>query len=737
MDEKVLKEEQKHLSEVYQQLLMMKVGLEERSMKLDQAASEEKNDIRDNLRFDTADDEVKTEMYAEIETWNRYIDSYNVQSGVLRDKLKKVGLLLDSPYFARVTLQFEPDEEPESYYIGRAAVSEKDGTTPIVIDWRSPIAETYYNQDNGKTYYTVDGRRIDVDLLLRRQFDLEKDQLKSYFDTSVAIEDPMLLRSLSARRTDKMQAITVTIQKEQNTVIRYPDVPVLLVNGIAGSGKTSVLLQRIAYLFYHKRKTLRPENVVLLTLNPIFAQYISGVLPDLGEQNPTTETWQEFLASAKVPVGGPGYDTKAESLRLIDEKLSELKLEEEDLKPVTQKGTRILGRGQIYDIIGQYSSRIPLGVRLVQVVTEDLIDRTTSALRRRMESAKREEKENGYDTSFDASADSDEAEEAREQEKEERRLLSISDADMTAKEENALLNDNGGAFKTIREYGWLNIERIGCRLLGKDHLTSIEWLYLKMALTGQCDRMAQYVMIDEVQDYTESQLMTLARFYPTAKFMLLGDEFQSIHESNITFERIHTLFDGYGRKVTELPLKTSYRSSPEITEIFAGLLPEEQKLMAKSVQRPGTEPVIQGFSDESSYTEALRGQIKDAAERAKDGGLAAVVCINRRSLRAVQGLLGADAPQHLSGEKSLPKSGVFMIELADAKGLEFDTVIIPDATAQNYPVNLLARHRLYTAVSRATERLIVLSDGPMTKLLPAGAVSQSAEKMESSNGEKK
>lgn len=125
MDEKVLKEEQKHLSEVYQQLLMMKVGLEERSMKLDQAASEEKNDIRDNLRFDTADDEVKTEMYAEIETWNRYIDSYNVQSGVLRDKLKKVGLLLDSPYFARVTLQFEPDEEPESYYIGRAAVSER------------------------------------------------------------------------------------------------------------------------------------------------------------------------------------------------------------------------------------------------------------------------------------------------------------------------------------------------------------------------------------------------------------------------------------------------------------------------------------------------------------------------------------------------------------------------------------------------------------------------------------
>ena len=308
MDKKIFEEEQAHLSEVYGKLEERQASLGQEIEELNATASDEKNDIRDNLRFDTADDEVKTEMYGEIETWNRYIDSYNVKSAVLSDNLKKVRMLLEAPYFARVTLQFEPDEEPESYYIGRAALAADNGIDQMIVDWRSPIAETYYNQDNGRTFYMVNDRRIDVDLKLRRQFDLNRDRLNAYFDTSVAIEDPMLLESLSKQRTDKMQAITVTIQKEQNAVIRYPDVPVLLVNGIAGSGKTSVLLQRIAYLFYHHRKTLRPGDVYLLTLNPVFQQYISGVLPDLGEQNPNTMTWQELMNGLHVP-GGAAEET--------------------------------------------------------------------------------------------------------------------------------------------------------------------------------------------------------------------------------------------------------------------------------------------------------------------------------------------------------------------------------------------------------------------------------------------
>ncbi|MBO6197063.1 MAG: helicase, partial [Butyrivibrio sp.] len=269
MNKEELKLEQDHLTSTYNKLLDMRKDLEDKIVSLDEKAMEEKNDIRDNLRFDYADDETAFETLGEIEVWNRYIDSYNVEVNSLGKRLRTITKLLESPYFAKVTLQFDPSEEPESYYIGRASISE-NRYQQMIIDWRSPIAEVYYNQENGHTHYTVDDREIPVDLKLRRQFDLTKNKLNAYFDTQVAIEDPMLLASLSETRSDKMQAITATIQKEQNTIIRYPDVPVLLVDGIAGSGKTSVLLQRIAYLFYQKRNTLRPDQVCLMTLNPVF-----------------------------------------------------------------------------------------------------------------------------------------------------------------------------------------------------------------------------------------------------------------------------------------------------------------------------------------------------------------------------------------------------------------------------------------------------------------------------------
>ncbi len=141
---------------------------------------------------------------------------------------------------------------------------------PLIVDWRSPVAETYYNQEMGPTSYQVDGRTRTVNLLLRRQFDITRDTLNSYFDTTVAIEDSLLLGALKKHHSEKLAAITATIQREQNAVIRHEDVPVLLVSGIAGSGKTSVLLQRVAYLFYQERKTLSADQIFLFTPNDVF-----------------------------------------------------------------------------------------------------------------------------------------------------------------------------------------------------------------------------------------------------------------------------------------------------------------------------------------------------------------------------------------------------------------------------------------------------------------------------------
>ena len=674
---KIFEEEQAHLTQTHGKLRAMKEELEERINTISEKAAKEKQDIRSNLSLNFDSDTDSMETYIEFEAMSHSITQYNIEQDAAAEKLGRVKRLLKAPYFARVKLQFDPTEEPEDYYIGSAGVSE-NAFEHLVIDWRSPIAETYYNQENGKTFYTVNGKRVDVDLQLRRQYNLEEDRLFSFFDTQVAIEDPMLLQSLASSRTDKMKAITATIQKEQNAVIRCADVPVLLVNGIAGSGKTSVLLQRIAYLFYRQRENLRPDQVYLLTINPVFRQYIDQVLPDLGEENPRTITWRDFVHIANAPDKGP-YEPAAEAdLVKIERALKSLRLEEEDFRPVMQKGRCVLSRREIRRA-SEGLAGIETGVRFMNI----LADRLAEIARVKIQRMERDDKEN-------------------------------DDAEMTdepgVREQNRIKNQYGGAFSAISHFAFLDIERIGCRILGRKKLTSAEWIWLKMLLTGMGDKNVRYVMIDEVQDYTAAQLMVLRRYFGNAKFMMLGDEFQAIRQGTASFGKIRELFG----QVEEFPLLTSYRSSPEITEIFTRLLPREKRIRTASVQRPGTAPVKMACASRDEYVMRLRSLIS-AAEQEK--GLTAVICGNRRSLERIEELLGEDAPPVIRRNQALPSGGVFLITPELVKGLEFDGVILPDADPQMYPEDTLSRHRLYTAVSRAIRRLSILAERNLTGLL--------------------
>ena len=252
--------------------------------------------------------------------------------------------------------------------------------------------------------------------------------------------------------------------------------------------------------------------------------------------------------------------------------------------------------------------------------------------------------------------------------------------------------------------------RILSRILNRKKLTAAEWIWLKILLTGMGDKNVRYVMIDEVQDYTAAQLMVLRRYFANAKFMMLGDEFQAIRPGTVSFEKIRGLF----AEVEEFPLLTSYRSSPEITEIFTGLLPREKRIFTASVQRPGTAPVKMGCDSSEEYLLRLRLLISSAE---KEDGLTAVICANKRSLERIEELLGDEAPRVIRRNQALPAGGVFLITLDLVKGLEFDGVILPDADPKMYPDDILSRHRLYTAVSRATRRLSILAEGELTGLL--------------------
>ena len=706
IQKKTFEEEQAHLTQTYGKLRAMEGELEEKIKSISEKAAQEKKDIRSNLSLNFDSDTDAMETYIEFEAMSHSIDQYNIEQDAAREKLARVKRLLKAPYFARVRLLFDPEEEPEDYYIGSAGVSE-NAYEHLVIDWRSPIAETYYNQDNGRTFYMVEGRRVDVDLQLRRQYNLEEDRLYSFFDTQVAIEDPLLLQSLASRRTDKMKAITATIQKEQNAVIRCNDVPVLLVNGIAGSGKTSVLLQRIAYLFYRQRENLRPEQVYLLTINPVFRQYIDQVLPDLGEENPRTITWRDFIHIAKAPDKGPFEPAKESDLRKIEKNLKTLRLEEEDFRPVMQKGRCVLSRAEIMKVAESLTG-IETGARLLHILADRLSEIARVKIRRmeRDESEKRNgAAEQGGAAERDGSGGSAEF----------NSMDPYAETEEPGfREQNRIKNEYGGAFSAIGNFAFLDVEKIGGRLTKRKKLSSAEWIWLKILLTGLGDKNVRYVMIDEVQDYTAAQLMVLRRYFANAKFMMLGDEFQAIRPGTVSFAKIRELFGEAGREAVELPLLTSYRSSPEITEIFTGLLPREKRIYTASVQRPGTAPVKMGCAGSGDYLRRLRALL-NAAEQ--EEGLTAVICGNRGSLEKVRELLGSEAPPVISRSQALPKKGTFLITLDLVKGLEFDGVILPDADAKMYPDDLLSRHRLYTAVSRATRRLGILAEGELTGLL--------------------
>ena len=709
LQEKIFEEEQAHLTQTHGKLSAMKEELEERINAISEKAAKEKQDIRSNLSLNFDSDTDSMETYIEFEAMSHSITQYNIEQDAATEKLGRVKRLLKAPYFARVKLQFDPTEEPEDYYIGSAGVSE-NAYEHLVIDWRSPIAETYYNQENGKTFYTVNGNRVDVDLQLRRQYNLEEDRLFSFFDTQVAIEDPMLLQSLASSRTDKMKAITATIQKEQNAVIRCADVPVLLVNGIAGSGKTSVLLQRIAYLFYRQRENLRPDQVYLLTINPVFRQYIDQVLPDLGEENPRTITWRDFVHIANAPDKGPYEPAKEADLVKIERALKSLRLEEEDFRPVMQKGRCVLSRREIKKA-AEGLTRIETGVRLMNI----LADRLTEIARDKIRRMERDDKRN-YDVEMAAGTEPE-----TEGSSQAASAAAFNSMDPYAetdepgfREQNRIRNQYGGAFSAIGHFAFLDIERIGCRILGRKKLTSAEWIWLKILLTGMGDKNVKYVMIDEVQDYTAAQLMVLRRYFGSAKFMMLGDEFQAIRQGTASFGKIRELFG----QVEEFPLLTSYRSSPEITEIFTGLLPREKRIRTASVQRPGTAPVRMACASTEDYLLRLKSLINAAKQ---DKGLTAVICGNRRSLERIVELLGEDAPPVIRRNQALPAGGVFLITPELVKGLEFDGVILPDADPQMYPEDNLSRHRLYTAVSRAIRRLSILAEGELTGLLENNA----------------
>lgn len=700
-DDPIFQQEQAHLTELYAKLTQIRDDI---SAELERTHATSVRDLLemseevnvDVLDLDDPNYDDLAEAAASIEALNSIIDAYNQFHDVNTDKLRRVMLLLLQPYFAKVTLEMRPGRPPRDVYIGAAGMTD-ERSRPLVVDWRSPVAETYYNQQMGPTSFEVDGRTRNVNLTLRRQFDIVRDRLNMYFDTTVAIQDSLLLGALKKHHTEKLQAITATIQREQNEVVRHEDVPVLLVNGIAGSGKTSVLLQRIAFLLYRNRKTLRADQVWLFTPNSVFENYIDTVLPSMGEANPQTFTWRAFVSAQGAGERDLGEGSDPDTLLRMEELAHGLVIEEDDLREIRVDGVALLKQGQVKSAVEKFSE-FEVGPRFTALVKEELHDRLNRRLSQMAKDEELQEEMLGLDVEQQVEIFGE-------------TILADDDDETLAYAKRFVEARYASAHDEIERLAWLRFDRIGMRLLGQRALSATEWLWLRLIFTGVGERDARFVMIDEVQDYTVTQLMVLARYFSRAHFLLLGDEHQAIYEGSAGFTQIADIFRQTHGSVDECRLLTSYRSSPEITALFTGLLDEREQLRLTSVQRPGVEPVIRSFAEKDAYLAALREAVAEPGE-----GLTAVVAESDARVNWLSKQLG-DAARVIRGDVSLPARGVVLMPLRVAKGLEFDHVIVPDAQAEVYPDTPLARRRLYTALSRAMHRVTVLAQGEMTPLL--------------------
>lgn len=709
----VFQEEQEHLSVTYDKLKELEEATERQLAKIASDAADDKRAMGEELtvNFATADDILET--YADFATMNRVVDAYNISQDINAQKLSDIQLLLRQPYFAKVSLRFKPGEPAQDIYIGNAGISD-ERCRRLIVDWRSPVAETYYNQDNGPTSYEAHGRVIEADLLLRRQFEIEGSELLACFDTTVAIQDELLLASLAGTRSARMQAITATIQKEQNQVVRHADVPVLLVSGVAGSGKTSVMLQRIAFLFYQQRDSLDPREVTILTPNPVFRRYIDQVLPDMGERNPRMLTWAE-LAGGLLPSSRSATaadSTALADLERIDEALAAFELAPADFCAISSEGVELVSAASIRKAAEKFS-QAPAGPHRVALMREELVRKLKARL------ARMAARESLHDELAALPWD------------EQLRLFGgpFDPADEAEAKRLALayLNErHAGALTAIERDDWLRIDRIGARLLGEANLRAAEWLYLKMGLTGLGDSQAKYVMVDEVQDYTAAQLAVLARYFRRARFLLLGDPNQAIAAHLATFQEMREVFARSHGEVQECQLAISYRSAPSITRLFGSLARMDgKKMQVKSVRREEEAPRIVECEGKPAYEAELARSIREARERTdEEGGLCAIIVPRQREARRLGKRLAKEGLQGLKvieEQGALPERGVVILALKLAKGLEFDEVIVADASARIFPSDDdVARRRLYTTLSRATRRLTVLSLGDMAFWL-AGA----------------
>lgn len=733
LDEKKL--EQAHLEDVVGKIKKSEGQLREH-MEVAEEDLKVINNAFDDIHLGMDGDSISMDAALSIHQQQQMLDERNNSWQQSKQRLGILKKLEKNPFFARLDFQEKGEPKKETVYIGLSSFTDKNDHF-LVYDWRAPISSIYYDGKLGKvTYMTPDGEQ-EVDLFLKRQFLVENGKIRAYFDTQETIGDQMLLEVLDGKSSTHMKGIVKTIQKEQNKIIRDTKSKLLFVQGAAGSGKTSAILQRIAFLLYRYRGTLTSSQVVMFSPNSLFNDYIKDVLPEMGEQNMVQMTYKQFLARRLPNLTVESLAQQFETVVDADNKnigkfVSDVEffnimtnysklLDQSGMafKDIKFQGKVFISKEKIQEIYYSYGPQYNLGNRLDATVDRliKLLHRKIGAEMRskwvaeRIENLSKEQLQALYSTADQEFKNGDE----------ENRFLA-------RKIVTAMLQ---GVYKNIKRLRFLNVAANYLNFLkavpqiadlSKWDITEEQWknyvdnfvksftnkqismnnlspyLYLYDLVTGRHGELEmKFVFMDEIQDYTPFQLAYMKFKFPRARYTMLGDLNQSIFtkkNSQTLLSEAQKLFDADETRVVQLV--HSYRSTKQITDFTKAILTNGQKI--EPFNRDGDLPNMYCAKDEQESLQQVKTQL---AENDEHNFTTAIIAKTLEDAEHLHDQLKENGVKStlIRSENQRLAAGTIVLPSFLAKGLEFDAVIMWDASKDKFSED--EQQLVYTIASRA------------------------------------
>lgn len=690
----------------------------ERNEKKKQEILEAKEEMRENSDHSIGNlwGSEAFEALAELSQFANPVMDKIVDFEEIEDRIRILEGLLDSPYFARVDFRFEEEDDFEEIYIGRSSLKNKTTHEIKVYDWRSPIASVFYRFVAGRAFYDAPAGRIEGEVGLKRQYEIAAGRLEYFLDADVQITDEFLKKMLSQNTSPKMKTIVETIQKEQDVIIRDMENDLMMVQGVAGSGKTSIALHRAAYLMYQGLTAkLAASNIMIISPNSLFEQYISDVLPELGESNVESLVFEDILAGLfhrghiqsrnqfleRLVNGTRRSKQMKKSIQFKTspkfQKMLELFVEELPYKGIRFQNIYFEGKCVVKKetlrakVLGR--AETPLGTKLKQL-EGFVLEAIREAKGKRLKKFERVEI----------------IEEIRKFT--ELNIFQQYRALFSDKEYFFALAEKSGIRDDIEDVFRYTSDNLGDSFWHYDDCPALAYLYLKIRGSDKYKNIKQ-VVIDEAQDYYPLQYEVFRRLFPNAKFTVLGDMNQTLEklEDISLYETVASTLKK--PKATLVTMDKSFRCTNEILNYSLKFIGQSAEI--KSFNRAGEEPQILEGKEEGPYEDLLVEEISTCRKRGyRSIGL---ICKSEKNARGLYKRLKARIPVNLvRGGSSDELQGVFVIPVYMSKGLEFDAVLICDADRRNY-CSEDDKKLLYIASTRALHRLNVFCEGEKSLLV--------------------